>query len=182
MLYPLSSPPVEPELLNTSPGTNETVENGTVSFSCEADGYPLPNIIWLHNNSFIPVAVSTRHAVSVSTVPSSNRPHVPEATNSTLTVSRLRLRDTGQYLCRVDPSNRDRGRTDISEPFEMTVFPGKWDICHKSVIICPFLYTAPINYCQPDPCQNGGVCSNQTASYLCTCDPMRWRGVNCTIG
>ena len=136
MLCLLSSSPVEPELLDTSYGTNETVENDTVSFSCVADGYPLPNIIWLHNNSFIPVAVSPRHAVSVSTVASSNRPHIPEATNSTLTVSRLRLRDTGEYLCRVDPSNRDRGRSDISGPFEMTVSPGILDICYNNVIIC----------------------------------------------
>lgn len=122
LTFPVSI--VEPELLNASYSGNETVENQTASFTCVADGYPQPNIIWLHNDSFILENIMPRHEVSLSPVSSTNRAHIPKAISSTLTVSRLRLRDSGEYLCRVDPSNLDRGRSTFSETFDMTVFPG----------------------------------------------------------
>ena len=116
---------MEPELLNASYSGNETVENQTATFTCVADGYPQPNIIWLHNDSFILPQLLLRHDVLLSAVSSANRPYIPEAISSVLTVSRLRLRDSGEYLCRVDPSNIDRGKPVFSETFDMTVKPGK---------------------------------------------------------
>ena len=45
------------------------------------------------------------------------------------------------------------------------------------------LTAAPVDYCTPDPCKNGGICSNQSSTYLCTCVPAEmWTGVNCTVG
>ena len=113
---------VEPILLNESYSGNETVENSTAIFICIADGFPLPNIVWLHNETFI--LTSSRRIISTTMVEASFRPHISEALNSTLTVTGVRLRDAGEYFCRVDPSNIDRGTPFFSSIFELNVVPG----------------------------------------------------------
>ena len=116
---------VEPHLIDMDYSGNETFEKTSMSFWCLADGEPSPRIIWIHNDSLILVDTSPRHHVDITIVNSTNRPHLPTAYNSSLTVRNLRLRDAGFYLCRVDPSNIDKGRADILEdPFEVVVFPG----------------------------------------------------------
>lgn len=115
---------MEPELLDISYSGNETTERQTATFTCVADGYPDPNIVWLHNDTLIITRLNTRREVIVSKVSSTNRPHLPMAVKSTLIVTLLRPRDAGEYLCRVDPRNLDRGRSIISEVLDMTVFPG----------------------------------------------------------
>lgn len=114
---------VEPELLNETYSGNETTENQTTSFTCVADGIPPPNIIWLHNGSFI--FATSRHVILKETVMSTHRDHIPTAVQSTLTVSRLRLRESGDYTCRVDPFNIDRGRSDFSSILNLYVEPGR---------------------------------------------------------
>ena len=112
---------VEPKLLDTASSN----ENETATFRCEAEGYPRPNIVWLHDNTVI-LQDTPRHTVTVSSIPSTDRSYIPEAVSSTLTVSMLRLRDSGRYLCRVDPSNSDRGRPALSEAFDINVISGKY--------------------------------------------------------
>ena len=40
---------------------------------------------------------------------------------------------------------------------------------------------AALDFCENDPCQNGGVCHNRTDDYLCVCPPT-FSGENCTDG
>ncbi len=104
---------------------NETEETRSMSFWCFADGEPIPTIVWLHNESLILVDTSTRHQEETERITSSNRGHIPKGINSTLMVKGVRLRDAGEYLCRVDPANIDKGRQDVPDPFVVVVYPGK---------------------------------------------------------
>ena len=118
---------VEPMLLNETYSGNETTEKHSAMFTCVTDGIPLPNIIWLHNGSFI--FPTSRHVISDPiTVASTYREHVPTAVRSTLTVSELRLRDSGDYICRVDPFNIDGGRSDFSNILDLHVQPGNTSV------------------------------------------------------
>ena len=102
---------------------NETlVEGGEAVFSCFADGFPLPTIVWLHNNTFVP---GFRRQLSLSNPTPSPELDYIDAVNSTLRVPGLRLRDAGEYVCRVDPANIDRGRSDRSLEIDLTVLPGE---------------------------------------------------------
>ncbi len=95
-----------------------------MSFWCFADGKPVPMIVWLHNKSLILADMSPRHQVTTVVLPSPARPHTITAINSTLTVSGVRLRDAGEYLCRVDPANIEKARQDVPEPFVVVVYSG----------------------------------------------------------
>lgn len=121
---------MEPQLLlnETSSGNDIIFENQIVTFTCVADGFPPPNIVWLHNGTYIFILPPpSRRSLSLDTVNSAYRAHVPTAVNSTLTVSELRLRDIGEYICRVDPFNIDRGSPVFSDVFELQVEPGNRD-------------------------------------------------------
>jgi hypothetical protein len=113
---------VEPVLLNETYSGNETTENQTATFMCVADGIPLPNIVWLHNGHFI--FPTPRHMILEVPVASTYRQHVPTAIRSVLTVFQLRLRESGDYTCRVDPFDVDRGQSDFSSILDLYVEPG----------------------------------------------------------
>ena len=116
---------VEPELTDMDYSGNTTKEKNTIYFWCVAVGVPPPRIVWLHNESLIllntPQLLSRRHSVMKTTMPSTDG---LMAVNSTLKVTNVRLSDAGEYLCRVDPANINKGRPDIPEPFEVIVYPG----------------------------------------------------------
>ena len=109
-------------MLNESYSGNETIEDSLATFTCIADGFPLPRIVWLHNDSL--VLPSSRHIVSTTVIDSTHRSYVTEAQNSTLIVAGVRPRDAGNYLCRVDPINIDRGTSVSSSVYELNVVPG----------------------------------------------------------
>ena len=117
---------VEPILLEERVHfTGSLMEGDTASFSCAADGYPLPNIVWLHNNTFVTTSEATRRSVVLTPSVSSPRRGYISAYSSTLQVSGLRLRDAGQYRCRVDPVILDVGTSALSSPFDLTVLSGE---------------------------------------------------------
>ncbi len=115
---------MEPQLLAMEYSGNKTEEKSSMSFWCFADGKPVPMIVWLHNKSLILADMSPRHQVTTVVLPSPARPHTITAINSTLTVSGVRLRDAGEYLCRVDPANIEKARQDVPEPFVVVVYSG----------------------------------------------------------
>ena len=43
--------------------------------------------------------------------------------------------------------------------------------------VCSFFYS-DINECSPNPCQNGGICTDAINDYICTC-PFVYFGTNC---
>ena len=49
-----------------------------------------------------------------------------------------------------------------------------WDVC---VLIAE----PPTNPCEPDPCQNNGVCVHEGPRYACIC-PQGYQGTHCEIG
>ncbi len=115
---------VEPDILNATYSGNETTEGQTTTFTCVANGFPPPEIVWLLNTSLIVIVLSPRHSVSVDEVSSSNRDYIP-AVRSKLAVAMVRLRDTGDYTCRV---GLDRGRPDFSDVLDLLVESGTY-IC-----------------------------------------------------
>lgn len=122
---------MEPVLRNETYSGNRTEENQISMFTCVADGIPAPTIVWLHNGSFI--SQTDRQMIVIETVPSSYRNNVPSAVRSTLTVSRLRSRDSGEYICRVDPFNIDRGRSDFSSILDLSVAPGNMHVTCRGI-------------------------------------------------
>lgn len=102
--------------------TNEIAEHETMMFTCVANGFPTPNIVWLHNFSF--VFPTSRRQITTDTVESTNHDNVPLAVRSTLTVSQLKLRDSGVYMCRVDPSDIFGGSSDFSNAMNLYIDPG----------------------------------------------------------
>ena len=83
---------------------NVTFDEGqSTSFSCTADGFPPPIIVWLHNGTLVNTNFQRRFSTNVDLVDSNHRSHVPQAAMSTLLVRDLHLRDSGEYICRADP-------------------------------------------------------------------------------
>ena len=123
-MYHVLSFSVEPSLLEVH--FNESLmENEVATFTCIADGHPLPNIVWLHNGSFITTSDTTRQRVSLTRLfPSPGRDYL-YAYNSTLQVYNLQLRDAGQYRCRVEPAGVVLGVLILSSSLDLTVIPGE---------------------------------------------------------
>lgn len=87
-------------------------EGGSLSLNCTADGLPLPNIVWLLNGSLINTNLQQRLSLLTLKTNSTYRENVPHAITSVLTFSDLKLRDSGEYVCRADPPLV--GRSDVS--------------------------------------------------------------------
>lgn len=53
--------------------------------------------------------------------------------------------------------------------------------CLNILYLCFFKDLTP---CMPNPCHNGGTCTEGTeaGSYVCTCDEVQWTGTHCDIG
>ena len=116
---------VEPTILNETVHFNEPLMEGqTATFTCVADGYPLSTVVWLHNSTFVTTGNATRRRIFLSDPTLSPRHDYINAHSSTLQVSGLRLRDTGQYRCRVDPAIIDKGTSSISPILDLTVLSG----------------------------------------------------------
>ena len=49
----------------------------------------------------------------------------------------------------------------------------------SSLLVFVFLFTKDTNDCNPDPCQNGGTCTDALNDYSCKCTP-GYEGKNCT--
>lgn len=114
--------PTFPSIISHSNGTLE--EGETAVFSCSTDGYPLPNIVWLHDGQFVVANSLSRHSISLLNTSSTNRDYLLTR-NSTLQVPSLRSRDTGEYRCRVDPANIISGGSSmISNPLSLAVISG----------------------------------------------------------
>ena len=105
---------VEPFLIEESSSTEEAAEGDTASFTCIADGVPLPEILWLHNGSLIVPALNRRLIVLLEVVNSTFRPGVLTAHNSTLIINDFRLRDAGEYSCTAQLDGNNEARVDIS--------------------------------------------------------------------
>ena len=112
-------------LFETVHFNDSLMENEVATFTCAADGYPLPNIVWLHNGTFVATSDTTRRrATLTSPFPSPERDYL-YAYNSTLQVYGLRQRDAGEYRCKVEPANVTLGMSILSSSLDLTVLPGK---------------------------------------------------------
>ena len=106
------------------------MESEVANFTCGADGYPLPNIVWLHNGTFVATSDTTRRRAALTDpFPSPERGYL-HAYISTLLVYNLRQRDAGQYRCKVEPANVASGLPILSASLDLTVLPGGIDNNH----------------------------------------------------
>ena len=51
----------------------------------------------------------------------------------------------------------------------------------QKVLQIVFYYFQDIDDCSPNPCQNGGTCSDEVNNYTCSC-VAGYTGYNCSIG
>lgn len=135
---------------------------GRVSFSCSADGVPTPSISWFKDNSFITTTSVKKFELNESTVQMGIRENINETFNSMLTIVSVAESDAGLYMC---IASNGRGLNDgVQPPFNLTVTPAP-----------------PPNFCDPNPCQNGGICESGALTYLCKCTD-GFKGTNCDEG
>ena len=119
------------------------MENEVATFTCVADGYPLPNIVWLHNGSFITTSDTTRHRLNLTRLfPSPGREYL-HAYNSTLQVYNLQQRDAGQYKCKVEPADVALAVPILSSSLDLTVIPGERNQLLSVLIISDQLLQIP---------------------------------------
>ena len=79
-----------------------------------------------------------------------------------LTIVGVSESDAGLYVCSAFNS---RGlNAVVRPPFNLTVTP-----------------VPPPNFCDPDPCQNGGSCESGALTYICKCTD-GFKGTNCDEG
>ena len=159
-----------------------------IVLSCTADGVPLPDIVWLKNGCPLSthIAQSTRFMVTEKVV-AGFRFHVPEARESTLTLTNSKESDGGEYTCR---ARNEIDAAYLSTPHSVTV-NGAYACLSSSIV--PFVYDVDfkmhfstmkpaevlVDICgELLPCQNGGNCINRGLSYSCLCLE-GWIGRNC---
>jgi hypothetical protein len=63
---------------------------------------------------------------------------------------------------------------DIFDPYQET----RLYITDTQAAACMALIIAAADFCSPNPCQNGGTCTNGAGTYACAC-PSGWTGTNC---
>ncbi len=108
LLIPVSLPCllVEPELHNIPTDSeliHTLVEEDNVTFECMASAIPVPKIIWVANNHLVQATLNVRMQQDEEVFRGVyQRPDVPDAIRSRLTVTMLRERDSGDYVCRAD--------------------------------------------------------------------------------
>ena len=135
---------------------------GRVSFSCSADGVPTPSISWFKDNTFISTESVKKFELAETTVDTGIRENINETFTSVLSIVGVAESDTGLYEC---SASNGRGSNDVIQPaFNLTVIPAP-----------------PPNFCEPNPCQNGGSCESGPLTYFCKCTEA-FKGTNCEEG
>ena len=122
---------------------------------CRALGLPLPEVVWSKDGT--PVIPGSKYQVNSGTNRDSDG---VLGILSVLTVSELNSRDAGSYSCR---AFNNISSTSLQTPYTLTVIP------------------ATIDYCTPNPCQNGGRCTNGQDSFTCRCLD-GFTGITCDQG
>ena len=127
----------------------------SVMFQCRAIGVPLPEVVWLKDG--MPLIIGSKYQVNSGI--SVNSDGLPTFL-SFLTVSSLNPRDAGDYNCR---AFNNLSSISLEMPYDLTVIP------------------AIIDYCTPDPCQNGGRCTFGVETFVCHCTD-GYTGITCDQG
>ena len=146
-----------------STGQDETVvAGGRITFSCSADGVPTPSISWFKDNTFISTESGKKFELAETTVATGVRENINETFTSVLSVIGVTENDAGLYKC--SASNGRGSNYVVRPPFNLTVTPAP-----------------PPDFCDPNPCQNGGTCESGPLTYICKCTD-GFKGTNCDEG
>jgi hypothetical protein len=152
---------VRPSVYNTStcslPATVHVNkdQDDSLLIECVADGIPLPSMAWYKDRR----AIINNDRITIMTlnvsVSSACRHGVP-AVRSILHITSLKQPDDGMYLCEVT------------------------DGYHSPITVDTIVSVKPkyVNYCHPNPCQNGGNCTNAYNSFTCHCADT-FTGITC---
>ena len=96
---------VEPELYNISHSnlTISRVEEQSVTFECTANAIPIPRIVWIANGRLVDTSLNDRYTQKEEVFEDVyQRPEVPNAIRSSLNITMLNERDSGDYVCRAE--------------------------------------------------------------------------------
>ena len=138
------------------------MSGGRVSFTCSADGVPTPSISWFKDSTFISTESGKKFELAESTIDTGVRENINETFTSVLSIVGIAESDGGLYTC--SASNGRGSSAVLSPPYNLTVTP-----------------VPPPDFCDPDPCQNGGVCESGPLTYICKCIG-NFKGTNCDEG
>ena len=112
---------VEPSIEEEGGDVYSHLSGETASFACTVNGVPLAGVVWLRDGLILQAHLSDRFQVTEETVPSSQY-EVLEARRSNLTITDLKQRDSGTYLCK--GFNGIEGPAVQSQPYHLVVTTG----------------------------------------------------------
>ena len=96
---------VGPEILHGPQDQNVTDFEGVITLSCNASGFPIPLISWLHNNTELNNEDSEVTIDTVEYYESSATPDLFGQTFSTLMIRIPNVNDSGDYACEAATSS-----------------------------------------------------------------------------
>lgn len=133
-----------------------------VKFNCTADGVPTPSITWLKDSSIVSAAAGKKYELTEEKISNGLRQNINESVTSILTVVGISEGDTGLYIC---TASNGRGQNYVLDvPYNLTVIP-----------------MPPPNFCENNPCRNGGTCESGAITYVCKC-ATGYKGATCDEG
>lgn len=167
-----------PPTINTTGKQINLQEGLNITLHCLFDGLPPPaygSVDWFHNDTRI-ISITPRKSYEIFNA-TSYRPGI-QAFSTNLTVSNIKQTDSGIYSCQV--KNGISPTAKINKPYVLNVSKGGCTIDWFCLIILLFLmiFAARSNFCVSSPCQNGGVCTSTSFTFLCECLP-DWVGFTC---
>lgn len=147
---------IAPSLGAAGQPTFSRLEGESITFQCRVRGSPAPDITWSKDGGLI-IPSGTKFQVTSGSF--LDREGISNLVSS-LVVSQLSTRDTGSYNCR---ASGNVSIVSLSTPYVLTVTP------------------TTVDYCSPNPCQNGGRCTSGLTSFECECTE-DYTGITCDTG
>ena len=96
---------VGPEILKGPQAQSVTGFESVIVLSCNVSGFPIPSIIWLHNNTIVAGEVLRVNITTMDYDESNDDPTKFGQAFSTLTISSPNVNDSGDYACQASISN-----------------------------------------------------------------------------
>ena len=130
---------VGPEILHGPQVQNVTDFEGVIVLSCNVSGYPIPSIVWLHNNTELSKEDSRVTIDSMNYNESSDHLDQFGQAFSTLVIRNPNVNDSGDYSCQAATSNINFYVPVASNNVTVLVQSERCNQLHSDVILVVYL-------------------------------------------